>query len=147
RQGGQGAARAWRRRRLGRRGPPALPRRGPAEGPAARAARQRAHQPHLSPGGLIEFGRKNRSACDRTPAYIGDMETRYMKDAMNPNPSAISRYASDEGRWRAVQARDSAADGHFVYAVRSTGVYCRPSSSARLPRRENVEFFESAAAA
>lgn len=70
-----------------------------------------------------------------------------MKDAMNPNPSAISRYASDEGRWRAVQARDSAADGHFVYAVRSTGVYCRPSSSARLPRRENVEFFESAAAA
>src|SRR5690606_36992809 len=36
---------------------------------------------------------------------------------------------------------------HFVYAVRSTGIYGRPSSLARLPRRENVEFFDSAAAA
>src|SRR5690606_36833797 len=39
------------------------------------------------------------------------------------------------------------ADAHIVYAVRTTGVYCRPSSCARLPRRENVEFFASAAAA
>ncbi|MFA7504496.1 MAG: bifunctional DNA-binding transcriptional regulator/O6-methylguanine-DNA methyltransferase Ada [Burkholderiaceae bacterium] len=66
---------------------------------------------------------------------------------MNTIPPAVARYASDEGRWQAVQARDAAADGHFVYAVRSTGVYGRPSSSARLPRRENVEFFDSAAAA
>jgi AraC family transcriptional regulator of adaptative response/methylated-DNA-[protein]-cysteine methyltransferase len=41
-------------------------------------------------------------------------------------------------------SRDAAADGHFVYAVRTTGIYCRPSSSARLPKRENVCFFDSA---
>ncbi|WP_416048403.1 bifunctional DNA-binding transcriptional regulator/O6-methylguanine-DNA methyltransferase Ada [Cupriavidus basilensis] len=53
-------------------------------------------------------------------------------------------YDSEDTRWEAVQARDVAADGHFVYAVRTTGVYCQPSSTARLPKRENVEFFDSA---
>ena len=59
----------------------------------------------------------------------------------------MTAYATDDARWAAVQARDAAADGHFVYAVRTTGVYCQPSSTARLPRRENVEFFATAAAA
>lgn len=61
--------------------------------------------------------------------------------------AASQPYATDDARWVAMQARDPAADGHFVYAVRTTGVYCRPSSSARLPKRENVVFFESAEAA
>lgn len=52
--------------------------------------------------------------------------------------------ASDEARWQAVQTRDGAMDGHFVYAVRTTGVYHHPNSAARLPKRENVEFFDSA---
>jgi len=56
-------------------------------------------------------------------------------------------YETEDDRWTAVQARDTAADGHFVYAVRTTGVYCQPSSTARLPKRENVEFFDSADAA
>ncbi|MBO9662755.1 bifunctional DNA-binding transcriptional regulator/O6-methylguanine-DNA methyltransferase Ada [Dokdonella sp.] len=56
-------------------------------------------------------------------------------------------YATEDARWEALRARDAGADGHFVYAVRTTGVYCRPSAAARLPRRENVEFFDSAAAA
>ncbi|QSQ11079.1 bifunctional DNA-binding transcriptional regulator/O6-methylguanine-DNA methyltransferase Ada [Myxococcus landrumensis] len=56
-------------------------------------------------------------------------------------------FASDDARWEAVLARDARADTSFVYAVATTGVYCRPSSSARLPRRENVEFFDSAQAA
>ncbi|MCQ4166600.1 bifunctional DNA-binding transcriptional regulator/O6-methylguanine-DNA methyltransferase Ada [Tahibacter harae] len=60
---------------------------------------------------------------------------------------STTAYATDAARWAAVQARDPAADGHFVYAVRTTGVYCRPSSTARLPKRENVEFFATAAAA
>lgn len=60
---------------------------------------------------------------------------------------AASPYSTDDGRWAAVQNRDPAADGHFVYGVRTTGVYCRPSSSARLPRRENVCFFDTPAAA
>ncbi len=53
-------------------------------------------------------------------------------------------------RWAAVLARDPSADGSFVYAVKTTGVYCHPSSSSRHPRPENVEFFntpEAAAAA
>lgn len=43
--------------------------------------------------------------------------------------------------WRAVLARDRAFDGRFVTGVLSTGIYCRPSCSARHPRRENVRFF------
>ena len=47
-------------------------------------------------------------------------------------------------RWAAVVARDPRADGLFVYAVKTTGVYCRPSSLARLPNPRNVEFFDTA---
>ncbi len=47
----------------------------------------------------------------------------------------------EDSRWQAVLARDSASDGKFVFAVSSTGVYCRPSCPARRPRRENVKFF------
>ena len=43
--------------------------------------------------------------------------------------------------WDAVIARDSTHDGEFVFAVSTTGVYCRPSCPARRPRRENVKFF------
>lgn len=50
-------------------------------------------------------------------------------------------------RWADVLARNPAADQRFVYAVRTTGVYCRPSSPSRLPRPENVEFFATAAQA
>lgn len=50
-------------------------------------------------------------------------------------------------RWAAILARDPKADGLFVYGVKTTGVYCRPSSASRLPRPENVEFFDSAAQA
>lgn len=49
--------------------------------------------------------------------------------------------------WRAVQTRDRGADGKFVYAVRSTGVYCRPSCPSRKPRLENVVFFPLSEAA
>jgi AraC family transcriptional regulator, regulatory protein of adaptative response / methylated-DNA-[protein]-cysteine methyltransferase len=61
--------------------------------------------------------------------------------------NTITAYATDDARWEAVQARDAAADGHFIYAVLTTGVYCHPSSTARLPKRENVVFFASAEAA
>jgi AraC family transcriptional regulator of adaptative response/methylated-DNA-[protein]-cysteine methyltransferase len=44
-------------------------------------------------------------------------------------------------QWQAVVNRDTSQDGKFVFAVSSTGVYCRPSCSARRPRRENVTFF------
>lgn len=43
--------------------------------------------------------------------------------------------------WQAVTSRDKSLDGAFVYAVGTTGVYCRPSCASRQPRRENVQFF------
>lgn len=49
--------------------------------------------------------------------------------------------ATDEQRWQAVLARDARADGQFVTAVRSTGIFCRPSCPAKHPKRENVSFF------
>jgi AraC family transcriptional regulator, regulatory protein of adaptative response / methylated-DNA-[protein]-cysteine methyltransferase len=48
---------------------------------------------------------------------------------------------NDDQRWDAVMARDRAHDGKFVFAVASTGIYCRPSCPARRPKRENVKFF------
>jgi AraC family transcriptional regulator of adaptative response/methylated-DNA-[protein]-cysteine methyltransferase len=56
--------------------------------------------------------------------------------APQPKPAA-----TDDPRWNAVVAREAARDGDFVFAVSSTGVYCRPSCPARRPRRENVQFF------
>ncbi|VVN87987.1 Bifunctional transcriptional activator/DNA repair enzyme Ada [Pseudomonas fluorescens] len=50
----------------------------------------------------------------------------------------------NDPRWAAVVARDPKADGQFVYAVKTTGIYCNPSSLARLPKPHNVEFFDSA---
>lgn len=47
----------------------------------------------------------------------------------------------DDPRWQALALRDPKADGQFVYAVVTTGVYCRPSCGARRARRENVRFF------
>lgn len=52
-----------------------------------------------------------------------------------------------ESRWNAVIARDSAHDGEFVFAVATTGVYCRPSCPARRPQRGNVTFFQRPAQA
>ena len=56
-------------------------------------------------------------------------------------------YLDDQQRWRAVTGRDPAADGCFYYAVRTTGVYCRPSCPARPALRENVSFHDSCDAA
>jgi len=55
-------------------------------------------------------------------------------------PDTLSTVDAD-ARWTAVMTRDAAADGAFVYAVRSTHIYCRPSCPSRRPRRENVVFF------
>jgi len=45
--------------------------------------------------------------------------------------------------WTLVMGRSANADGEFVYAVKSTGIFCRPSCPSRRPRREQVEFFDS----
>lgn len=54
---------------------------------------------------------------------------------------------SEEERWEAVLQRDPRYDGAFVYAVRSTGIFCRPTCPSRRPGRAQVSFFERPAAA
>jgi AraC family transcriptional regulator of adaptative response/methylated-DNA-[protein]-cysteine methyltransferase len=49
---------------------------------------------------------------------------------------------AQESQWQAVLAKDSRFDGQFVFAVSSTGIYCRPSCGSRRPRREHVSFFQ-----
>jgi AraC family transcriptional regulator of adaptative response/methylated-DNA-[protein]-cysteine methyltransferase len=71
-----------------------------------------------------------------TASTILAEETQNEMAAAHSNTKAV-----EEQRWDAVIARDSAHDGEFVFAVASTGVYCRPSCPARRPRRENVTFF------
>lgn len=50
----------------------------------------------------------------------------------------------DEFRWQAVVARDRSQGQNFIFAVRSTGIFCRPGCKSRTPRREQVVFFDTA---
>jgi AraC family transcriptional regulator of adaptative response/methylated-DNA-[protein]-cysteine methyltransferase len=68
----------------------------------------------------------------------GMMITAMPSPAAPPDPARA---------WKAVVARDAASDGRFVFAVSTTGVFCRPSCAARRPKRENVSFFASPAEA
>ncbi len=78
--------------------------------------------------------------------------TRSMHESTALSPVHRSSAAADDGvdaarAWAAVMARDRAADGTFVYAVRTTGVYCRASCPSRRARRENVAFYADPRAA
>ena len=64
----------------------------------------------------------------------------------NPHRQRTQAYSSDDARWEAVRQRDRGADGVFFCAVRTTGVFCRPSCAGR-PHRENVTFYATAAEA
>src|SRR5580704_10441001 len=66
--------------------------------------------------------------------------------AARKNPPSGSRAASTtaDRLWQATLRRDHRADGKFVFAVRSTHIYCRPSCPARRPLRQNTLFFGTA---
>ena len=70
-----------------------------------------------------------------------------MEHASIEGREAAKLFATDALRWEALRARDRRADGSFVYSVRTTGVYCRPSCGARSARPENVRFFATPAEA
>ena len=74
-------------------------------------------------------------SCRVHPAHSSILDAR-----MNP-------LLPDDARWQAIRSRDRAADGSFVYAVRSTGIFCRPSCLSRPARRENVIIHETPEAA
>src|SRR3954465_12108526 len=86
---------------------------------------------------IVRFGPTPYSFLVMTTSAILAEESQTMAVSTLTNESAHH----DESRWHAVLRRDAARDGEFVFAVSSTGVYCRPSCAARRPRRENVEFF------
>ena len=87
------------------------------------------HKPRCPPRTLARWGR-NRGP--RRARLRGGVETRGSAYATTPEPEHL---------WNAVLARDVTAD--FLYGVRSTGVYCKPSCPSRRPRRESVSFFSS----
>jgi AraC family transcriptional regulator of adaptative response/methylated-DNA-[protein]-cysteine methyltransferase len=64
-----------------------------------------------------------------------------MSNAPTPSKaSALGRYVTDGWRLAAVRARDRAADGHFFYSVKTTGVFCKPSCAARPALASNIAF-------
>jgi AraC family transcriptional regulator of adaptative response/methylated-DNA-[protein]-cysteine methyltransferase len=67
--------------------------------------------------------------------------TEVMQMASDQSRDEIIHDKNQDLRWQAVLARDASEDGKFVFAVSSTGVYCRPSCAAKRPRRANVTFF------
>jgi AraC family transcriptional regulator of adaptative response/methylated-DNA-[protein]-cysteine methyltransferase len=60
---------------------------------------------------------------------------------LNPTESLDMAGNNQAKQWQAVLAHDASEDGKFVFAVSSTGIYCRPSCPSKRPRRENVTFF------
>src|SRR5271165_3014640 len=72
---------------------------------------------------LKRFARKGRIAAPTPRGYAVRMQTEL------------------QNKWEQVLARDARQDGRFVFAVRTTGIFCRPSCPSRRPRRDSVEFF------
>jgi AraC family transcriptional regulator of adaptative response/methylated-DNA-[protein]-cysteine methyltransferase len=85
-------------------------------------------------------------ACATYPFLAMTSNAILTVDTMK-QPSISSHQMPDDPRWNAIIERDASRDGEFVFAVSTTGVYCRPSCSARRPRRENVTFFDGPEAA
>jgi len=76
-----------------------------------------------SPAKPKRFAGKSRIAPSTSLGYAVNMQTEL------------------QNKWQQVLARDARQDGRFVFAVRTTGVFCRPSCPSRRPRRDSVEFF------
>jgi AraC family transcriptional regulator of adaptative response/methylated-DNA-[protein]-cysteine methyltransferase len=93
-------------------------------------------------------GRRDGRVKSAARAGGPDPEHMMMRIEDQTNGAAAARgYVGDAARWAALVSRDPAADGRFFVAVRTTGIYCRPSCGSRRPRRENVRFYDSGAEA
>lgn len=103
---------------------------------------------HCRIGGIGPRGRRGSSQLSgqcQLPSEIRDVSrlgVSYASSVTTP-PSVTPIVAKFDSRWQAVVERDTTADGSFYFSVSTTGIYCRPSCSARLPRRENVDFHPS----
>lgn len=79
--------------------------------------------------------------------HSGPMSTAPALDMPSIPTAPPTANSERDPRWLALLARDAAADGRFVYAVRTTGVYCRPSCPSRRPLARSVTFFSDPASA
>src|ERR671920_51530 len=79
--------------------------------------------------------------ASRLPLAL-EVQTMVTIARAHETPTALA-----DDRWQAVLIRDQGRDGEFVFAVSTTGIYCRPSCPARRPRPENVSFFADPATA
>lgn len=89
----------------------------------------------------IEAAHARRHCFERNARDVAARRTIYI--VVMTNPATIDA----DSAWAAFAARDRAYDGRFVVAVRTTGIYCKPSCPARHPRRENVLFYADGAVA
>jgi len=79
--------------------------------------------------------------CHRNPRIARVSTLAYLLDMMQHQQ--IETMTGLDLRWKALASRDAAAAGTFVYAVTSTGIYCRPSCPSRRPRADRVRFFDT----
>jgi AraC family transcriptional regulator, regulatory protein of adaptative response / DNA-3-methyladenine glycosylase II len=94
-------------------------------------------------GALAEFGPDHRSGPPRLKMFVSEnRETAGQRSGM-----MVTMDLDDDACYRAVCTRDARFDGRLFGGVKTTGIYCRPICPARTPKRENVVFFPSAAAA
>ena len=112
------------------------PRRRPAAPPCP--------PPHRPPAnrGILAQGADRTGAGART-IVIG----MWQSENSNISVEKTTSIRDDEHRWQAVAERRTDADGQFVYAVTSTGIFCRPSCPSRRPRRDRIRFFDTTTAA
>src|SRR5512138_1167319 len=86
---------------------------------------------------MHRFDRKRRSSAARPIRTMAGTSSR----------KPVMSTTNDTQLWNAVVNRDTADTGEFFYAVKTTGVYCRPTCASRRPLRKNVEFFATTAEA
>ena len=72
---------------------------------------------------------------------VSDKVSDKVASTSQPKNESIDPASEWDARWQAVQTRDRRFDGEFVYAVRSTGIYCRCTCPSRRPNRRQVRFF------
>jgi AraC family transcriptional regulator of adaptative response/methylated-DNA-[protein]-cysteine methyltransferase len=90
-----------------------------------------------------EFDSKKQILTSGSDAYREVMEAVMAFTMYASEMEARTRVAIDpDAAWAAVMGRDGQRDGTFVYAVTTTGVYCRPTCPSRRPHRQNVLFFD-----
>jgi len=88
-------------------------------------------------------GTKGGKTAERRKASFGSGDPASLARESGREAELPGEPAGEE-QWKAILRNDAAWNGRFFYAVRSTGIYCRPSCGSRVPRRENVRIFRTA---